>query len=114
LYYSAIVLRNYYIAELLYFGIILLRNYYIAELLKGDTDASILVSTGFISHIGAVAENLLFWLDYFLSGCSEKSFSACRKKVFLSERVEPATFGIKFRAKTGALAIMTLASLNKS
>jgi hypothetical protein len=49
------------------------------------------LSTGFISHIGAVAENLLFWLEYFLSGCSEKSFSACRKKVFLSERVEPAT-----------------------
>jgi hypothetical protein len=60
------------------------------------------VSTGFISHIGAVAENLLFWLDYFLSGCSEKSFSACRKKVFLSERVEPATFGTNDSAKTGA------------
>jgi hypothetical protein len=72
------------------------------------------VSTGFISHIGAVAENLLFGLVYFLSGCSEKSFSACRKKVFLSERVEPATFGTNFRAKTGALAIMTVVSLNKS
>jgi hypothetical protein len=67
---------------------------------------------GFISHIGAVAENLLFWLDYFLSGCSEKSF---RKKEFLSERVKPTTSGTKYRAQERrALVSAAIESLNKS
>jgi hypothetical protein len=43
-----------------------------------------------------------------------KVFFCLSEKVFLSERVEPATFGTIYSAKTGALAIMTVASLNKS
>jgi hypothetical protein len=73
------------------------------------------VSSGFSSLSGAVSENPLCFGSVTFSGCSEKSFSAFWKIVFLSERFEPTTFGTNYSVQEQcALVDEAIRSLNIS
>jgi hypothetical protein len=58
---------------------------------KRESSSKTFISSGFNSQSGAVSENPLILARLLSMGGSEKSVSACRKKVFLSERFEPTT-----------------------
>jgi hypothetical protein len=51
---------------------------------------------GLIAYPGPFLKIRLFWLDYFLSGCSEKSFSACRKKNVSEREVRTHNVGTNY------------------